>query len=369
MYKTVRHGENSLQYTILPQTEEVLNNSGLKGKGRDYSPSIHVRRSRRRSTVKYVLLVLFGIIVALALAAVPLYVMNGPLYTRKSHQDSHEIITNSPLTPMGREMLKSRKKELKITVDNLLTTETKTDTRTTTTTSSTTTTTITTSVASDRPTTPPWTMPALRSWKSSTSSTTKQPIPTEDSEKIPLIGTPSGSIRLLDHYMSAKPWEDIIIRPTVKQEPITIRNVFRQYSRIPYLRPQIPLQLSKKVFEDVLITTKPSTTPRPDTTELSITENSKLKNLKDTLLSVDDDDEFKESLEVDEVFSLPPLKPDLAAPSDSDEVTVLKAGDGAWYGARWPFVDTSSYFQWTVSVYNMLINFCNNCVMFNSKRL
>lgn len=360
MYKTVRHGENSLQYTILPQTEEVLNNSGLKGKGRDYSPSIHVRRSRRRSTVKYVLMVLFGIIVALALAAVPLYVMNGPLYTRKNHQDSHEIITNSPLTPTGREILKSRKKELKITVDNLLTTETKPETSTTTTTSSTTTTTIATTISSDRPTTPPWTMPALRSWKSSTI----QPIPTEDNEKIPLIGTPSGSIRLLDRYMSAKPWEDIIIRPTVKQEPITIRNVFRHYSRKPFLRPEIPVQVNKKVSEDVLITTKATTTPRPITTEISTTENSKFKDLKDTLLSVDDDDEFKESLEVDEVFSLPPLKPDLAAPSDSDEVTVSKAGDGAWYGARWPFVDTSSYFQWTVSVCNTLVNFRTTVILF-----
>ncbi|KAF9422931.1 hypothetical protein HW555_001474 [Spodoptera exigua] len=42
------------------------------------------------------------------------------------------------------------------------------------------------------------------------------------------------------------------------------------------------------------------------------------------------------------------LKPDYAAAGlDSDEVTVAKAGDAGWYGARWPFVDTSSYFQWT----------------------
>lgn len=352
MYKTVRHGENSLQYTILPQTEEVLNNSGLKGKGRDYSPSIHVRRSRRRSTVKYVLMVLFGIIVALALAAVPLYVMNGPLYTRKNQQDSHEINTNSPLTPTGREMLKSRKKELKITVDSLLAKETKPDTSTTIT-SSTTTTTVATTNPSDSPTTPPWTMPALRSWKSTTSSTTIQPIPTEDNEKIPPIETPPESIDMFYYIITDK--------PPVQSESITIRNVFQHYSRIPYLQPEIPVKLYKNVLDDVLITTKATTTPRPITTDLSSTENTKFKDLKDTLLSVDDDDEFKESLEVDEVFSLPPLKPDSAAPSDSGEVTVSKAGDGTWYGARWPFVDTSSYFQWTVSVYNRLANIWNDC--------
>ncbi|XP_049874806.1 uncharacterized protein LOC126372941 isoform X1 [Pectinophora gossypiella] len=344
MYKTVRHGENSLQYTILPQTEEVLNNSGLKGKGRDYSPSIHVRRSRRKSTVKYVLLILFGVVIALALASVPLYVMNGALYARRNHQDSHEIITNSPLTPTGREIVKSRKKELKMILEVVSTAEPTTSTSTTTSTTSTTTATPPTS--SDRATTPPWTMPAIRSWKSSTSSTTIRTIPTEDIDKIPLVGTPSGSIRLLDRYMSAKPWEDIIIKPTVTSEPITIRNVFKYYSK-SYVPSEKPVTTNPKVFEDVLITTK-STTVRIPVTSETTSENSKMRDLKDAILSVDDDDEFKESLEVDEVFSLPPLKPDSAAAgSESDEVTVSKATDGGRYGARWPFVDISSYFQWT----------------------
>ncbi|XP_028156481.1 uncharacterized protein LOC114350045 isoform X2 [Ostrinia furnacalis] len=347
MYKTVRHGENSLQYTILPQTEEVLNNSGLKGKGRDYSPSIHVRRSRRRSTVKYVLLIIFGIIVALALASVPLYVMNGALYARRNQQDNHEVITNAPLAPAGREIVKSRKKELKISPEIISTLDAKVETSTVTTSSTLPPSTTSATVTSEKPTTPPWTMPALRSWKSSTASTTIRPIPTEGNAEIPLIGTPSGGIRLLDNYMSVKPWEkDIIIRPTVTPEPITLRNVFRYYSRA-FVPSEKPVAQSTKVFDDVLITTKPTTTRTPVTTEFSTnSERSKLKDLKDTLLSVDDDDDFKESLEVDEVFSLPPSKPDSSS-SDSDEVTVLKAGESGWYGARWPFVDTSSYFQWT----------------------
>lgn len=349
MYKTVRHGENSLQYTILPQTEEVLNNSGIKGKGRDYSPSIHVRRSRRRSTVKYVLLVLFGIIVALALASVPLYVMNGALYARRNHQSSHEVITNAPLTPTGRDIVKSRKKELKMIPDVISTVESKLVTSTITTSTSTTTATPP-PLTSDRATTPPWTMPALRSWKSSTSPTTIRPIPTEDDGKIPLIGTPSGSIRLLDHNMSEKPWE-VIIRPTVSPEPITIINVFRHYSR--YVPSEKSVTQNPKVFDDVLITTKPTTVRTPVATELPITsESSKMRDLKDTILSVDDDDEFKEALVEDEVFPLPPLKPESGATgTESDEVTVSKAGGSGWYGARWPFVDTSSYFQWTVSSY------------------
>lgn len=348
MYKTVRHGENSLQYTILPQTEEVLNNSGLKGKGRDYSPSIHVRRSRRRSTVKYVLLIIFGIVVALALASVPLYVMNGALYARRNQQDSHEVVTTAPLAPAGREIVKSRKKELKISPEIISTLDTNFETSTISSTAPPTTT--STTVTGEKSTTPPWTMPALRSWKNSMSSTTIRPIPTEGNQGIPLIGTPSGSIRLLDHYMSMKPWEkDIIIRPTITPEPITLRNVFRYFSRA-FVPSEKPL-LTTKMFDDVLITTKPTTTRTPVTTDFTTSsEKSKLSDLKDTMLSVDDEDEFKESLEVDEVFSLPPSKPDSSVSNgDSDEVTVLKAGESGWYGARWPFVDTSSYFQWTVS--------------------
>jgi hypothetical protein len=352
MYKTVRHGENSLQYTILPQTEEVLNNSGLKGKGRDYSPSIHVRRSRRRSTVKYVLLIIFGIVIALALASVPLYVMNGALYAQRNQQDQHELVTSAPLTPAGREMVKSRKKELKISPEIISTLDTKLET--TVSSSTVTPTTVPTTVTSEKATTPPWTMPALRSWKSPTSSTTIRPITTENIEKIPLVGTPSGSIRLIDHYMSIKPLEkDIIIRPTVTPEPITLRNVFRYDPRA--LEPsEKPIKPNNKVFDDVLITTKASTTRTPVTTDFTTSERSKLADLKDIVLSDDDDDELKESLEVDEVFSLPPSKPDSSASnSDSDEVTVLKTGDNGWYGARWPFVDTSSYFQWTVRIHIM----------------
>ncbi|KAI5642844.1 mucin-5AC isoform X2 [Phthorimaea operculella] len=338
MYKTVRHGENSLQYTILPQTEEVLNNSGLKGKGRDYSPSIHVRRSRRKSTVKYVLLVLFGVVLALALAAVPLYVMNGALYARRNHQDS-EIITNSPHTPSGREIVKSRKKELKMFSVVLTTGEPKLET-TSTTVSSTTSSTTTTpppTVTSERATTPPW-MPAIRLWKSAASSTTIRPIPTEDTEKIPLVGTP---ISLLDYHKSGKPWEDIIIKPTTTPEPITVKNVFKYLSKtnMPSAR---PISAENQKFEDVLITTRATTVKSAVTTEVT---TDSFKDLKDTLLSVDDDDEFKESLEVDEVFSLPPLKPE--SPVESDDVIVSKAGGAGWYGSQWPFVDTSSYFQWT----------------------
>ncbi|CAH2041407.1 unnamed protein product, partial [Iphiclides podalirius] len=334
MYKTVRHGENSLQYTILPQTEEVLSNSGLKGKGRDYSPSIHVRRSRRRSTLKYVLLILFGIVFALALASVPLYIMNAALHARRSQHDHQDAITTAPLTPAGREIVKSRKKELKILPEFLSTENTKLEV---TKHPVITTTYVPTTVSRDKATTPPWTIPALRSWKGVPLATTLHPVPTETLEKIPLIGTPSGSVRLLDNYMSAKPWEkDIIIRPTVTPEPITIRNVFKYYSRA-FATSDRSITGKAKLFDDVLITTRATTTRSPTTTETTTM----------TIL-LDEGDEFKESLEVDEVFSLPPLKPESPGPvSDSDEVTVSKAGGNGWYGARWPFVDTSSYFQWT----------------------
>ncbi|XP_047028549.1 mucin-17 isoform X1 [Helicoverpa zea] len=341
MYKTVRHGENSLQYTILPQTEEVLSNSGLKGKGRDYSPSIHVRRSRRKSDLKYALWIISSMAATLVLTLVPLYIIDA-----RNQQGQHEIITPAPMASAARDMVKSRKKELKMSPEIVLTLGEKSETSTTSTSPTTTPSTAATTVTSEKGTTPPWTMPALRSWKSSTSSTVIPPIPTEDNV-IPLIGTASSNSHEPTHDTSVKWEKDIIIRATVTPEPITLRSVLRYYSRT-----QVPSEKSvfaTKGFDDVLITTKATTTRTPVTTEFTTTsENSKLRDLKDTMLSVDDDDEFKESLEVDEVFSLPPLKPDYAAPgTDSDEVTVSKAGDAGWYGARWPFVDTSSYFQWT----------------------
>lgn len=334
MYKTVRHGENSLQYTILPQTEEVLSNSGLKGKGRDYSPSIHVRRSRRRSTLKYVLLVVFGIVVALALASVPLYIMNAALYARRNLQDHHDIGTSAPLAPTGREIVKSRKKELQFLPEFITTANTKLDTTTPIFVSSPT---VLTTVIRDRATTPPWTMPALRSWKGLTPATTLRPAPTENIEQIPLIGTPSGSVRLLDNYMSVKPWEkDIIIRPTVTPEPMTVRNIFKYYSQ-PIVTSDKSITTNMKV-DDVLITTRATSTPSPLTTEPTTT----LPLLED-----------EQSLEIDDVFSLSTLKgdPGLSEPVvDSDEVIIAKATRGL-YGARWPFVDPSSYFQWTVSFF------------------
>lgn len=346
MYKTVRHGENSLQYTILPQTEEVLSNSGFKGKGRDYSPSIHVRRSRRKSTVKYVLLILFGVIVALALASVPLYIMSGALLARRNQQNNNEVITTAPLVLAVRDMAKSRKKELKMSPEVILTISQKTETSTTVKMASTITSTVPPTITNERTTSPPWTMPALRSWKRSTSSTIP-PLPTEDNE-LSLIAS-SNKNRVLNLEPSATSWEkDKLIRATATPESITLLNVIRHNSR-SHVPSEKSLTSNTKIINDDLIITKPTTTKSPVTVDFSTTsERNKFKDLKDAMLEVDDDDELKDALEVDEVFSLPPLKPDYAAPgTDSDEVTVSKAGDSGWYGARWPFVDTSSYFQWT----------------------
>lgn len=347
MYKTVRHGENSLQYTILPQTEEVLNNSGLKGKGRDYSPSIHIRRSRRKSTVKYVFLVIFGVIIALGLAAVPLYILNGALYARRTQQEHRDIVTISPNAPAGREMAKSRKKDLKVLPQVISTLMAKPELDTSTIVSTTSST-----GAGERATTPPWTMPALRSWKSSTSSSTVLPVASAKHDPTQPAATTSSDISMLPNTISMKTWEkDIIIRPTITAEPFTLSNLVRDYTQT-FKPTEKQSTQSVKMFDDVLISTKTTLMRSPVTSEFpATTEISSLDDLKDTMLSVDDDEEFKESLEVDEVFSLPPLKPGAdPAASNSDEITVSKANEDNWYGARWPFVDPSSYFQWTVSI-------------------
>ncbi|XP_028041881.1 uncharacterized protein LOC114251711 isoform X1 [Bombyx mandarina] len=344
MYKTVRHGENSLQYTILPQTEEVLNNSGLKGKGRDYSPSIHIRRSRRKSTVKYVFLVIFGVIIALGLAAVPLYILNGALYARRTQQEHRDMVTISPNAPAGREMAKSRKKDLKVLPQVISTLMAKPELDTSTIVSTTSST-----GAGERATTPPWTMPALRSWKSSTSSSTVLPVASAKHDPTQPAATTSSDISMLPNTISMKTWEkDIIIRPTITAEPFTLSNLVRDYTQT-FKPTEKQSTQSVKMFDDVLISTKTTLMRSPVTSEFpATTEISSLDDLKDTMLSVDDDEEFKESLEVDEVFSLPPLKPGAdPAASNSDEITVSKANEDNWYGARWPFVDPSSYFQWT----------------------
>ncbi|KAG7302088.1 hypothetical protein JYU34_013548 [Plutella xylostella] len=330
MYKTVRHGENSLQYTILPQTEEVLSNSGLRGKGRDYSPSVHARR-RRRSPARCALLLGGALLAALLLAAVPVALLHGALLPRPSV--SEPAAAAAPLTPTARDIVKSRKKELKLSPDIVTTLNSKFES---------------TRMSSLPPatTTPPpatpadvvtslvWTMPALRPWRSG-AATTVPPLPTEGGEADAPRGTSSGIIALLD-YMSVRPWDkDVIVRATTTPRP----------TAPPPRRTRPPLPTAR-LLDDVLITTRPSTAAAAAaTTEIS---NQSFKDLKDTLLSVDDDDEFKESLEVDEVFSLPPLQPEGAAEGAGgagDEVTVARAG--GWYGARWPFVDTSSYFQWS----------------------
>ncbi|XP_013172863.1 PREDICTED: uncharacterized protein LOC106121672 isoform X1 [Papilio xuthus] len=319
MYKTVRHGENSLQYTILPQTEEVLSNSGLKGKGRDYSPSIKVRRTQKGYNLRCVLTVVFVIVGTLSISYLPVYFMHVARENRKN-----EICSTA-----CRE-IKTRKKELKFMPEFITTTNDKLET---TTQSLVTSPNILTTVIRERATTPPWTMPALRSWKGLTPATTLRPAPTENIEKIPLIGTPSGSVRLLDNYMSVKPWEkDIIIRPTVTPEPMTVRSIFKYYSQFGATSDK-PITSNMK-GDDVLITTRATSTPSPITTESTTT----LPILED-----------EQSLEIDDVFSLSTLKgdPGISGPIvDSGEVTVSKA-TGGWYGARWPFVDPSSYFQWT----------------------
>lgn len=50
MYKTIRHGENSLQYTILPQTDEVKSSNGTERRRR----SCGSKRGQKKSLVAYI---------------------------------------------------------------------------------------------------------------------------------------------------------------------------------------------------------------------------------------------------------------------------------------------------------------------------
>lgn len=327
MYKTVRHGENSLQYTILPQTEEVLNNSGMKGKGRDYSPTNHVRRSSRRLGFKNYCLAICILLLLVTAAVTLVSVLGQKLFDPWFQSDRQDIMSS---------VIKYRVQTPEETTPASELETTSTPSTTSYATTTVTITTVTTTVERTLPTTPPWIMPALRSWKS---SSTIQTIPTEGSD-LPPEKPRRKELKATDN-MSIKPWEkDTIIRPTATPESITLSNVIKYYTRAS--KPsEMPVVASTKEFDDVLITTK--NTPVTETTE-----NSKMSDLKDALLSVDDDDDFKESLEVDEVFSLPPLKPE-GPYSDGDEVTMSKPVV-PWYGSRWPFVDTSSYFQWSVSI-------------------
>lgn len=50
MYKTIRHGENSLQYTILPQSDEVRSSNGTERRRR----SCGSKRGQKKSLVAYI---------------------------------------------------------------------------------------------------------------------------------------------------------------------------------------------------------------------------------------------------------------------------------------------------------------------------
>lgn len=320
MYKTVRHGENSLQYTILPQTEEVLNNSGLKGIGRDYSPSIHVRRIHRKSTLNCLTVALVGVTVMLGLAIVLMYVINSKTFDFPHRNiqipQSDIIISTKPLSPADINLIKSRKKELKTYPEGVPLSKS----RMAQILSSTTGTTIISS-----------SMPDVTK-PSPVSSSSPPELPRGIHDNIPLAATLSNDVssQFDDKPVTTQmPNKEHTKPPEVQYDPIANVMTINLFANIPVI--------------------KDTTTEKTTSTDSVSSGRSKFKDLKDTLLSVDDDDEFKDSLEIDDVFSIPSLKPNLEPESDDVSITVSKPADNAWYGARWPFVDTSSYFQWTVS--------------------
>uniref|UniRef100_A0A1B0CFG6 Uncharacterized protein n=1 Tax=Lutzomyia longipalpis TaxID=7200 RepID=A0A1B0CFG6_LUTLO len=63
MYKTLRHGENSLQYTILPQNDDYRSGTG-GGEGSRKRNSTTCRHNRKRSIVAYVGLFFVGAVIA-----------------------------------------------------------------------------------------------------------------------------------------------------------------------------------------------------------------------------------------------------------------------------------------------------------------
>ncbi|XP_046981864.1 putative protein TPRXL isoform X1 [Schistocerca americana] len=94
MYRTVRHGENSLQYTILPQQDDLGNSGAASGAG----PA--GRRTRKAGGGRLKLALVLGVALVLAAGAVTTAVLV-PLMIPRPHGAAHRPLTRHHHPPQN----------------------------------------------------------------------------------------------------------------------------------------------------------------------------------------------------------------------------------------------------------------------------
>lgn len=389
MYKTVRQGENSLQYTILPQTEEVLTNSGVKGKGRDYSPSSHARRINRKLMIYYMAIIFFGLLLAFgtllfALILCGIVPIDHPNHTNTAKEEQMAMKAAAPLTTTQPDRNPTRKKEL--VHDSKTTLETSThsinsavpnttvkdsEVNSTLTTENVSTVATTNANLNQTSTTErAWIMPALkRRLASSTTTSTMHPglVDTQNvlnqkhnisyqNQNINLSSSyphqrESNTDLMLDRDQLKWPQYDdedydstkTSTVPTTQQIVLstTVKDVHND-TNTTVSSP--PISKTSTVSSVKLIENKFISELDPKGKNKSKMDAVKYMEMKEHILD-DDDDDYKEPLTDED---------DVSEQPGSDDVKMSQA-KSSWLQTRWPFVDPSSYFQWTVSLFNFYI--------------
>lgn len=375
MYKTVRQGENSLQYTILPQTEEVLTNSGVKGKGRDYSPSSHARRINRKLMIYYMAIIFFGLLLAFgtllfALILCGIVPIDLPNHTSSAKEEQMAIKAAPPPSTVQPDSSPTRKKELahdlKITqetsthkINSAVPNATVRDNEISSTVSTENVSTVASTATNLNQTSiteRAWIMPALKRLQSSSTTT---PSPVSDIAKFSTtkfyqkLSSPythqreSNTDLMLNHDQlkwsqyddedydltktsTAPTTQQIILSTTVKS---VLNNTNTTISSVQVN--ETSTVSSVKFIENKFISELD-----PKAKNKSKMDAVKYMEMKEHILDDDDDDDYKEPLADEDDVSEQPR---------NDDVKMSQA-KSSWLQTRWPFVDPSSYFQWTVGL-------------------
>lgn len=398
MYKTVRQGENSLQYTILPQAEEVLCSSGGKGKGRDYSPSSSQRGVSKRLVIYYLAVFLFGLflvfgVVFVVVIQTGVFPLDLPVQLAKTKHTTWLGQSSRLIAADLADKSQSRKKDLTPDVKSITKTSNNTQESTTIEYIATQTpyynstatpdvninntsvdvTTHATFTVSNASTPSPqsstakleWIMPALKRLQSST----LPPIPSTEKSDVTTVKDPdtmsslfpshqreSNNDLMLGHdQIGWTDYDDIddedydVTKPATtatantKKAPLIINKFLPAKSKstkqtIVNTTPSAPI-----VYTTVNTVNRTSPAEENDTINKKMfgkyKNKTKFMETKENILDDDDEDYNKETLADEDDVSV--------QGTGSDDVKMSQT-KSSWL-QRWPFVDASSYFQWSVS--------------------
>lgn len=330
MYKTVRQGENSLQYTILPQSEEVFTNSGLKGKGRDYSPSNQPsRRTHRRLNAIHFTFLFFSSLLTVAVALVIL---------------KHFGVTSNFLPRSIAERIRAFKiLNQTETLSDITTSSTSSLLSSTTTSPSSTTSTISSMVTNFKTTESESNLSILGQSTVKPKDETQAEFikttvpPRRESNNDLMLG--HGQINWTDYQDEDDDDDDYDINKSITNPSDSKKSYMTKTSS------QINVPTVASVFKNRYDTSPTSTTIKIIKSKETSKDREKNKTVKfseakENILD-DNDEDFKE-------FNNDPVE---EVPEPRRDDIKMSQTKSSWLQNKWPFVDPSSYFQWTVSIF------------------